>query len=620
VGRARAASIVLVLALVGALGVVAPAAGQTAAHPCAAATERCDGEIEVPLDWSDPGSERIAVAFAWVPRADTTLPAEGTILANPGGPSAALNAVELFEQALGPVLTRQNLLVVEPRGLGRSGALTCPGLDLARPATVEACATDLGPRVRFFSADQAVTDMAAVARALGVDEVTFYGNSYGTLFGQAFATRHPERTGAVFLDSVVYTRPDGYTNGLTAGQAIRAGVAMMDVVCEPSRPCRALPERGRDRWSRVLDVLRARPDSRVGWLQLMQMTAFVDDAVIGREVNAAAAAYLRGDEAPLRRLSQALATVFPPDDSELRIPEFAGTLAYVCADSAFPFDREAPTERRLRQLERHYATEQPYWPFTVEEALGVFGGDYPEWCARWPTPRPSPPVPPGAAYPPVPTLVVNGELDTTTPPWDAAAIAARFGRSTFVNVRFGTHASGFGLWGPYSECVRDAMRSFIARPRHPVADPGCSGENYRALGTFPRTARDVPRALGLRGSGGRLVAAAFATAADALARRNPYASLMAGLTEEPGLRGGQVRFDDQARTIQLDGVRFVQDVAVSGRIRWDGDAATADLTLSAGKGGRRALQFGWTPFRAEDVTRVAGALDGRRFVAWVRAG
>jgi hypothetical protein len=42
---------------------------------------------------------------------------------------------------------------------------------------------------------------------------------------------------------------------------------------------------------------------------------------------------------------------------------------------------------------------------------------------------------------------------------------------------------------------------------------------------------------------------------------------MAGLTEEPGLRGGEVRFDDQERTIHLDGVRFVRDVAVSGRIR-----------------------------------------------------
>lgn len=57
-----------------ALNVEPPATGL---HPCATATERCDGEIPVPLDWSDPDSEEITVAFAWVPRGDTTRPATG---------------------------------------------------------------------------------------------------------------------------------------------------------------------------------------------------------------------------------------------------------------------------------------------------------------------------------------------------------------------------------------------------------------------------------------------------------------------------------------------------------------------------------------------------------------
>ena len=66
---------------------------EAARHPCAAATSRCDGEIEVPLDWANPRSERITVAFAWVPRKDGSRPAAGTILANPGGPLPALGAV-----------------------------------------------------------------------------------------------------------------------------------------------------------------------------------------------------------------------------------------------------------------------------------------------------------------------------------------------------------------------------------------------------------------------------------------------------------------------------------------------------------------------------------------------
>ncbi|WP_406319975.1 hypothetical protein OHA77_35265 [Streptosporangium sp. NBC_01639] len=36
----------------------------------------------------------------------------------------------IVEEALGPMLDRQNLLVVELRGLGKSTPLLCPGLDL----------------------------------------------------------------------------------------------------------------------------------------------------------------------------------------------------------------------------------------------------------------------------------------------------------------------------------------------------------------------------------------------------------------------------------------------------------------------------------------------------------
>src|SRR5690606_11134827 len=47
-----------------------PRAGEL--HPCASAVERCEGELRVPLDWDDPGSEEITVAFVWLPRSVTT--------------------------------------------------------------------------------------------------------------------------------------------------------------------------------------------------------------------------------------------------------------------------------------------------------------------------------------------------------------------------------------------------------------------------------------------------------------------------------------------------------------------------------------------------------------------
>lgn len=579
-------------------------------HPCAAAVERCDGTIKVPLDWSDPGSERITVAFAWLPRTDRSRPATGTILANPGGPAEALSSVPLFEQALGPVRQRQNLLMVDPRGLGRSTPLRCPDLDLNEASTIGECAAYLGSRIKFFTSDQSAADLNAVRQALGVPKVTFYGNSYGTAWAQAFVTRFPQYTAAVFLDSVIYTGADGYGTGWGVESPIRNGLRALDDVCQPSRACRALPRRAPDRWAELVRRLQTEPDPRVPWLQVLQINAFSSDAVLGRETNAAAVGYLRGDRAPLYRLVDALLIAFPPDEGELKLPEMAGSLAYACADSAFPFDRDAPVAERRRQLDEFYT--DALRPYAAADVLATFGGGgWNEWCLQWPTPRPSPLVPSGATYPSVPVLVVNGQLDTTTPPAGAAAVAARFPRATVITVPFGEHASAFGLWGPYSECVRDLMRAFLTS--FDVANPGCSAENYRALGRFPRTTRDVSPAMGagLRGSERRLVAAAFGTVVDALARRNPYADVMSVLTEEPGLRGGRIRFDDANGKVLLNDVRFVGDLAVSGQIaRTDSGRATAIV-----RAGGHDLRLNWRPFRAENTTTVTGTIDGRPYVA-----
>lgn len=582
-------------------------------HSCAAATQRCDGTIQVPLNWSDPASERITVAFAWLPRTDMSRPATGTVLANWGGPAEAISSVPLFEEALGPVLERQNLLVVDPRGFGRSSPLKCPDLDLGKVATIGQCANYLGPRIRYFTGDQAAHDLNAVRRALGVPKVTFYGNSYGTAFAQAFVTRFPHHVAAVFLDSVVYTGPDGYGTGWGFESLIRNGMHALDEVCEPSRACHTLPRRAPDRWTQLVHLLRSRPDPRIPWLQLLQINALSTDAVLGRETNAAAVAYLRGDRAPLYRLVDDLQAAFQANAGGRKSPGRAGMLAYVCADSKFPFDREASISVRRRQLDAFY-DGGGLAPYSPADVVGALGGGWNEWCLHWPAPRPSPLVPPNATYPDVPVLVVDGQLDTNTPPAGAAAVAARFPRATMIEVPFGEHASAFGLWGPYSQCVRDLMRRFLTS--FDTRDPGCSAENYRALGRFPRVTRDVPPALGVgvRGQERRLVAAAFGTAVDALARRNPYASLEAGLVEEPGLRGGRIRFDDTNGKVVLTGVRYVSDLAVSGHVSYGAGPATAVLQV-----GGHELRLTWQPFRAESATTVTGTLDSRRFVVRVPA-
>jgi len=48
-----------------------------------------------------------------------------------------------------------------------------------------------------------VRDLDALRAALGEQQLTFQGSSYGTLLGEAYAERYPERTRAIVLESVV---------------------------------------------------------------------------------------------------------------------------------------------------------------------------------------------------------------------------------------------------------------------------------------------------------------------------------------------------------------------------------------------------------------------------------
>lgn len=609
--RSRAVRVVILIAVVLAVGTVAPAtpAAMPAAHECATATERCAGVIEVPLDWADPGSERITVSFAWLPRRDTSRPATGTVLAIHGGPTAALPMTELYRRALGSVLDRQNMLMIDPRGFGRSTPLLCPDVDLDRPDSIAECARQVGPRARFFTTDQAVADFDAVRHALGVRSVSVYGSSYGTVWGHAYATRFPNRTRAVLLDSVVRIGPDGYVRW-PLGRPVHPDLENLDVVCRPSRSCRALP---RQTWADLVARLRERPDSAVPLLALLRLPQQTTEPAVGRELTAAASAYLAGDPLPLRRLARTFAGA--GHQRMAQDPTIAGYLAYICGDAVYPYERGAAPDDRRRQLDAVYAERRPFAPFTTEEVLDATNGDQHQWCLNWPTPRQSPPVPPRSRYPAVPMLAVGGEVDVATPASNAVDVARRFplGRS-LVN-RFGGHTPALGavagLVGPYWTCATENMRSFLLAPERFSKRTGCSAENYRAVGSFPVTSEDLPRVSvpGLTAPERTLVTAAVATALDALQRRNPNGAATTYLAGEPGLRGGTLEFPGPD-TVTLDRVRFVADVVVSGRLT--ASAARAELVVTDSGGRERPVRLEWAPFRAEAVTAVAGVLDGHR--------
>ncbi|MFI6503613.1 alpha/beta fold hydrolase [Nonomuraea typhae] len=572
-----------------------PQPGTTGPHQCANAAARCEGTIDVPLNWEDPSSERISVAFAFLPAED----ADGTVFANLGGPSPSVPGLPYAQQRLGPVLERKNLLMMDPRGLGKSAPLQCPGADILTPEKIAACAGRVGPRGAYFTADQASHDLDAVRRALGLGKISFYGNSYGTLYAQAYAARYPGSLDAIFLDSSMTIGRDGYTSWKNYFPSL---IRNLGIPCERSKACAALPGKPSDIWARLVERLREHPDPDATVLQSFALMSR-NNPVMGRESVAAAHAYLRGDKAPLHRLARLLPKTLPPMED----PYFAAYLAFRCGDGAFPFDRDASSAERRAQAERYYERERPLGAYRITDVFPAIGSLEP--CIDWPTPRHSPPRPPGQALPSVPVLVMAGELDIETPA-DVAGTMRAFPNATVIAVPFGGHNLA-GTPGPMGDCARDMLRTFLTTKQ--VADRRCTAENYRALGRFPQRLADVTPypAAELTTAQRRILAAAFATAADATARRNPNAGLPTGPAEppspasQPGLRGGHVAFGTD---IALDNVRYVEDLPVTGPITLTPEGrATAALRAEAG-GRTHRITLTWEAFSLD--TEVSGTFDG----------
>jgi pimeloyl-ACP methyl ester carboxylesterase len=116
---------------------------------------RC-GSVTVPLDRANPSAGTIDVAYALLSRTDTSRPALGTIVPNPGGPGDSTTAFAPYESAFAPLRARRDLLLIDARGTGGSGALSCPSLAAHDPLTIDKttigtlCGGDLGARAGLY--------------------------------------------------------------------------------------------------------------------------------------------------------------------------------------------------------------------------------------------------------------------------------------------------------------------------------------------------------------------------------------------------------------------------------------------------------------------------------------
>jgi pimeloyl-ACP methyl ester carboxylesterase len=449
----------LSLLMVAALPVpAAPPAAALDWHTCGTAKDAQCAYLTVPLDWAHPRGEKIKIAVGRRSAPDQEHKV-GTLIFGPGGPwdPGVSRVTDGYDRFSANLLDRFDIVSFDPRGSNGSHPVSCdPDQVAAAPYPVLHSQQDFDDTLAYNRSlwaecerrtgdlwDHAdmtsnVRDLDALRAALGERRLTFHGSSYGTLLGEAYAERYPQRVRAIVLESVDDHSSRSTAEFLTAQtwaseDAFDAFVAW----CDRTPSC-AL--NGRDVvavWNRLYDsAVAGRPD----------FTPF--DLV--------AITYKRTKDADYGRLADYLAAV-DGGSPGARLGSLPVVLPAFCADWSLPVRDYREYAGLLRQAARIAPhTHFPVQVFALTACLGWEHVAYPQHDLHVRTA--------------IPLLLLNSRHDSATG-WNwAHHVERQLGRHGVLVTYEG---DGHGSYSK-SRCMRDLADAYLISLTVPPRGTSCA--------------------------------------------------------------------------------------------------------------------------------------------------
>jgi pimeloyl-ACP methyl ester carboxylesterase len=212
------------------------------------------GYLTVPEDRTDPASNDIRLAVAYLHSAAAVVEPD-PVVELAGGPGfGSLDDVERWAQS--PMLAHRDIVLFDQRGVGFSEPnLDCPETNeavwqvfatndppaadgavmrqsmQACRARLEAAGVDLGG----YDTIQSAADVADLRVALGIEQWNLRGVSYGSRLAQAILRYHPGGIRAVLLDSVVPV--DFGFSAVDRGESALRAIDALAGACAASATC-----------------------------------------------------------------------------------------------------------------------------------------------------------------------------------------------------------------------------------------------------------------------------------------------------------------------------------------------------------------------------------------------
>ena len=468
------------------------------------------GLLTVPLDYANPAGTKIKLALSWIRHRTTNAKAQGLMLVNPGGPASPASTMS----RLGPYVPKDagdayDWIGFDPRGVGAQPApadlrrhyfgyhrpdyvTTTPEQEdvwLTKAAGYASkCDAAGGALLDHISTADWVRDMDSIRAVFKARQINFYGFSYGSYLGQAYATAYPYRVRRMVWDGVVDWTKVWYDANFDQDTAFEGNldryftwIAQHDAAYHLGTTASAVKQV----WVDKLAESRTAPlGGKLGpdeWTDAFVSAAYY---VYGwADLAAAFAAAVSGDYGPMTAEYDSANGSGPGSDNT-----FAVYNAVQCTDAPFPTQWST-----WRADTQRVAATAPFltWSNTWYNAP----------CLTWGSPAAATkPAINGKDSPPV--LLISETYDAATPFAGALQARATFPRSVLIEGVNGTTHAG-SLSGV--SCVDNRIADYLLTGKLDARQPG-SRSDVRCGAVAPPPAQAAALARGTTASSDRLPA------------------------------------------------------------------------------------------------------------------
>jgi pimeloyl-ACP methyl ester carboxylesterase len=443
----------------------------------------------VPISYDEPGGATLPLFGVRVVSATQT-ERIGSLMINPGGPGAsgADAAIGLALSLPPEILSRFDIVGFDPRGVGLSTPVECIPAELKdrivaaepRPTSDEqldeafellqevadGCAEEYGDALGTFNTVDTAKDMDRLREALGDEQLSFLGYSYGTTLGSTYAELFPENVRALVLDAAVDPEGEEIEQAEESAAAFEAG---FDAFAENCTGLIAGCPIGENPRQFVEDLMTqaqqtpipspqpaeagaepAEPREATPGVILTAIQAALYDTGAWPQLAQSLAAAQKGDSTGLFSLADSYSGRLE-DGSYSNLLD--ANLAINCADTEATFE-----EDEIRDLVAEWDATYPL--FGAGSALGLYT------CSVWEADRT--PLPERDAAGSDPILVVGNSGDPVTPLPGAVDLAEGLESGVLLTWQGRGHTAY-----PKNDCVNAAVNAYLINLTAPMDGLTC---------------------------------------------------------------------------------------------------------------------------------------------------